>query len=374
MTIQEINKNVAEKMSKIGIHHINMVAVGNSISSGYSMLHAIKPLLTYNETLADDIEGLTTYHFARAQDNCDIHIYKWLQENYSLQEIYKLNRRDYGENQIKMPLAVDDNGNVIGMTKEKMDQYYPLSLENYPHFKDLIAPQKDTANIIVYHGGTGSFLDNVTRNGCHKLTYGIKKDIGAIDSFMEEITLLNERDISMNPTQVYLCGAPEYDIPVSEFINTKLRTISKRHPHVTYIKPVKCHLIQKGDNNKLGVDFHYSKQGYFTLNYKIMFSILNHYVVSKSVIHTANKMREENKNIFFQTKGSPATKEDRQNIFDNILLEQVQILENLGEDSISYLKKMKQEIKENRAHEYFTLLKETKPLQSVDSIIKKKIR
>ena len=373
MKIQEINKEVANKMSKIGIRYINMVAVGNSISSGYSMVHTVKPLLYYNETLEEDIKGLSTYHFARAQDNCDAHIYRWLQENCDLREIYQLNRRDYGEFQSLMPLAFDSNGEKIGMTKEKMEQYYPLSLPNYPRFKDLITPQKDTANIIIYHGGTGSFLDNITRNGCHKLTYGIKKDIGAIDSFMEEVTLLNEKDTSKNPTQVYLCGAPEYDIPASEFINTKLRTISKRHPHVTYVKPVKCHLIQKGDNNKFGVDFHYSKQGYATLNYKIMSSILNHYVVNKSVIHTAAKMRKVNQNFFNVTKlDSLTTKISRQHIFDNILLEQIQILEDLGEDSISYLKKMKQEIKENRAYEYFTLLKDIKPLQRVDSMVKKK--
>ena len=163
MEIKETNQEVEKKFKKIGIRYINMVAVGNSISSGYSRLHTIRPSLDYNETIKENIEGLETYHFARAQDNCDAHIYKWLQNNYRLSDIYQMNRRDYA----LMPLAIDKSKRVIGMTPEN------------------------------------------------------------------------------NPTQVYLCGAPRFDIPLEQFINTKLRSLAKRNPAVTYIKPLKRHLIQK---------------------------------------------------------------------------------------------------------------------------------
>lgn len=357
MEIKETNQEVERKFKKIGIRYINMIAVGNSISSGYSMLHTIRPLLDYNETIKEDIEGLETYHFARAQDNCDAHIYKWLQNNYRLSDIYQMNRRDYE----LMPLAVDKSKRVIGMTPEMMDEYYSPNKGKNQRFKDLITPKKDTANIIIYNGGTGSFLDNLTRGGAHKLTYGIKKDVGMIDSFIQEVNILNERNPENNPTQVYLCGVPRFDIPLEQFINTKLRALAKRNPVVTYVKPPKCHLIQKGDNGKLGVDFHYSKEGYLNLNSNIMDSILNNYLINRSVIKTAAEMKKANEQLFYYTNpNSDETKSLSQNIFDDIVSKQLTILEGLNEDTSLYAKKLKQEIRENSAYEYYTLVGSTK--------------
>lgn len=369
MEIKEINQEVGRKFNKIGIRYINMIAVGNSISSGYSMLHTIKPLLNYNETLKKDIGGLETYHFARAQDNCDAHIYKWLQNNYKLSDIYQMNRRDYA----LMPLAVDDSKKIIGMTPEMMAEYYPLNKGDDQRFKDLITPKKDTANIIVYNGGTGSFLDNLTRRGSHKLTYGIKKDIGMIDSFMQEVNILNEQYKENNPTQVYLCGAPRYDIPLEQFINTKLKSLAKRNPAVTYVKPPKCHLIQKCDNGKIGVDFHYSKEGYLALNYNIMASILDNYLVNRSVIRTATNMRMANEQLFYyantDSKEAPVLSK---NTLDDIILEQLDVLEDLKENTSLYAKKLTQEIKENKPYEYYTLVKSINPNAQIKHLINKR--
>lgn len=70
--LSEINQSIAKKFKNNGIDVVNITAVGNSISSGYSALYPIKPLLEYNKTLKEDMEDygirLSSYHFARAHD------------------------------------------------------------------------------------------------------------------------------------------------------------------------------------------------------------------------------------------------------------------------------------------------------------------
>lgn len=372
MSLESTNKEIANKFSKIGIKKINITAVGNSISSGYSMVHAIQPLLTYNKTLQEDIKGVEVYHFARAQDNCDAHIYRWLRDNYSLKDIYYMNRRDYGDTPELMPLALDENGKRVGMTKEKMEKYYPLSPKKNPRFKDLVTPQKDIANIIIYNGATGSFLDNITRQGPHKLTHGIKKDICAVESFMQEITILNERYCQYEPTQVYLCGAPKLLFSIEKTINKKLQDIVKRHPQITYVDSVRTHIFKKCDNGKTGIDpFHYSTEEYQRFNLNIMNTINNHYIINRSVVKTAAQLKQANNHLFYTLDDAletPSSKELCANYFDAIIEEQLKTLESLGGNHNQYLDQMRTEIKENRAHEYYTLTKTIEPQKRLEKM------
>lgn len=368
MTIQDVNKQVAENFSKFGVHRIQITAVGNSISSGYSMCHEIKPLLEYNETLKSDIPGLSCYHFARAQDNCDAHIYRMLRENVRLSDVHVMNRRDYSTFPKQLPLACDRNGRVVGMTSEKMEKYYPLYPVDNPSLKDLITPSFDTLSVVIYNGGTGSFLDNNSRCGNHKLTYGIKRDMSAIDSFLEEVSIVNDRYSDYIPTQVYLCGAPKYFLPVQEFINTRLRMIAKRHAVATFVEPVRCSLVQRCTNGRLGVDFHYSEEQYFYFNYNIMHSIAQNYVVNKSVITTSSKMRKRTMEWFYSNYPSTDTKEVRKEELKCLFQEQIHLLEMMEADSSLYTSKMQEELKENQAHEYYSLVKGIRATKLLSSI------
>lgn len=375
MTLQQANQEVANKLKTVGIKKVNITCVGNSISSGYSMLHKIKPLLEHNESLSKDFmeEGLSLskYHFARAQDNSDAKIYRWLEENNTLSDIYQMNRRDYEGSPQSMPIAKDKAGNAIGITEEELESYYPKNSNDNPHFQDVVNPNYQTANIIIYNGATGSFLDNETRKGPHKLTGGINKDIMAIDAFMQKINILNDQSLTKPGTQVYLVGAPKFLIPAQEVINIKLRALAKRYPHVTYVNPAFNLAFQIGDNGKLGFDIHYSHKGYQVLNLHIMQAIAENYVVNRSAIKAATKLKQANQEIFYQVNApleSDATKELCCNRFDSVLEEQLDCLETLEEDTSLYLGKMKEYVRENRAYDLYSLTKEIKPQQRITQL------
>lgn len=145
-----------------------MTSLGNSIASGYSMVGRIIPLLYRN----DSISGV-------------------MKEN----EIFKFNRVDYGDSFIAQPHH--------GLDEDKINKYYGLKdlvLENDPRL----------LNVVIYNGGTGPFLDAVTRGGkfYSQGTYGLKRAASNIESSLSLIQS-NNRKHNGN-TQVYLCGALDY--------------------------------------------------------------------------------------------------------------------------------------------------------------------
>lgn len=108
----------------------------------------------------------------------------------------------------------------------------------------LFEKSNNLANIIIYNGATGSFLDNITRNGklSQKLTYGIKRDITSLEATLKIIQEKN-RNSSLN-IQLYLCGAPNFlGLHISDIINHKLQSLSKNYAFVTYVEPVKSKLL-----------------------------------------------------------------------------------------------------------------------------------
>lgn len=321
--IRQCNIEVAEKLSKFGIKNLNITSIGNSIASGYSMLREIKPLLYYNETQKEDFKSqrinLETYHFARAEDNCDAKTYEWLLKNISLEEVNKLNWIDYNGNHL--PIMKNENGDFLGMTAEMKEKYFPVNPKNNLNIKDILTPTSTTANIVVYNGGTGSVLDNLSRGGCHISTYGFEKDIHSVDAIMREISFLNEKSTPHNYTQVYLCGAPKYFLPVTNSLNNKLKHIAKKYANVSYVEPAHVNLIQKNAINKLGVDFHYDKEGYKILNLNIMNKIKEEYVINESVITLSRVFKYLNEEWFEKSNPKKASeqKEERKELFTNII-------------------------------------------------------
>lgn len=367
------NIKVAQKLTKLGINNLNISSLGNSIASGYSMLRKIKPLLNYNETLKSDLKNyninLQTFNFSRAEDNCDAKTYEMIENNISLSEINILNWIDYAGNHL--PIIKDKKGNFIGMTDEMKQAYFPQKIDNDIRIRDIINPSKDFNNIIIYNGGTGSVLDNLSRDGKHKLTFGIKKDMYSIDSIMRKIEILNERDLEHNFTQVYLCGAPKYFIPVTDLINNKLKQIARRYPHVSYVEPAKAPLIQKNINSEIGIDFHYDEKGYKILNLNIMNKIKEDYIVNRSVIKTVKKFKDANDEAFYKSVNNATdTTQERFNQFIQVLEQEMIILNNLNEPSSKYLEKLKTIILENKAHDFHSFMKNIEPVNTIKKLEK----
>lgn len=279
----KLNWKLAEMLKVYHIDQFRMTSLGNSIASGYSMVRTTKPLLFRNEHLGFVMKSsnilLERYHFARAQNNNDEHIYRWLTSNISELQIYKSNRCDYGFGPNSMP--------VHGLTDEDMKRFYPFNKKNDKGLQDVIFETGEgLSNIVIYNGCTGSFLDNITREGkiSEMFTYGIKRDITSLEAVLKYIQDYNRSGFN---TQVYLCGAPNFlSLGISNvFINNHLKKIAKNYANVTYVEPVRSKMFYVNcETRKIGVDIHYDEVEYLKLNNNIIDAILKNYAVKKALI------------------------------------------------------------------------------------------
>ena len=269
--LEENNYRLAKLLKSYNISKINMVCCGNSISAGFSFTSYTKPLLFRNENIEnifkENLIDLKRYHFARAQDNNDEHILGYLLNDTKLSEICKLNRFDL----VSMKSTGVDETNI--------DELYPL--DDDTTIKGLLE-SNNSSNIIIYNGATGSFLDNVTRDGKHYLTYGVKRDCVSIEAFLKYIQEQN-RSKGTN-IQVYLCGVPSILKTSDLFMNTRLKEISKKYANVVYVENIPKKTLYKKDNF-ITPDTHYDEVEYLSLNNKILETIRENYLMTNMLIN-----------------------------------------------------------------------------------------
>lgn len=309
---KELNREVARilKNSDSSITNLRLISLGNSIASGYSMVRTIKPLLLRNDSIeiimkSYDID-LERYHFARAQNNNDEHIFEWLASNVTENEMHAMNRNDYSETASSMV--------THGLTPEKIEKYYPYKETDNKGLRDLSLDNNlNIANIIVYNGCTGSFLDAATRNGklAQQLMSGVNRDTVGLESVLKYIQTNNRTNQSN--TQVYVCGAPNFlGLGVSELINRKLKKIVKNYANVSYVEPVKSKFFYKPleetteefelsslqaflKKHLYQVDIHYDEEEYLKFNNNIMETVRDNYEINNSMISIDRQMYELNK-------------------------------------------------------------------------------
>ena len=305
MNIEKINEIQLEKNNRLslilkmnGISKLVMTSLGNSIASGYSMTRMIKPLLMRNETLEKMLlnQGiiLERHSFARAQNNSDEHIYDWVMSNVKESDMNKRVRIDYNGGATSLPTAE--------ITEERINEYYPTKLEDDKGLIDIISESDENlANIVVYNGCTGSFLDNVTRGGKirHMLTYGLKRDIKGLEATLKYIQGQNRTN--GNNTQVYLCGAPNWlGIHLTDILNRKLKKIAKEYANVTYVDSVPSKFFYKKIKDDSVTDAnvaqqilsniplpdpHYDETEYLKFNNNIIEAINNNFTLKKVLIN-----------------------------------------------------------------------------------------
>ena len=298
---EQLNQKLATMLKNQGIKNLSITSYGNSIASGYSMLRTIKPLLLRNENIQQVMDSneiyLERHSFARAQNNGDEHLFEWLISNIKETEINAMNRSDYGNGPTSML--------VSSLDYQMMDAFYPLDIKNDKGLQDIIQNKDDTlANIIVYNGCTGSFLDNITRNGklSQKLTYGIKRDLTSLEAISKYIQSYN-RKLDTN-TQVYICGVPNFlGINIVNIINSKLKKLANKYANVSYVEPVKSKFFYRNiKTGKMGVDIHYDEKEYNILNNHILTAIINNYQINQAMIDTDRKFYRLSSEIEFAGK------------------------------------------------------------------------
>ncbi|MCM1371270.1 MAG: hypothetical protein NC181_05235 [Clostridium sp.] len=297
---EKLNSALAKNFKSNCINNFRLTSLGNSIASGYSLIRTIKPLLLRNETLEiimnkNEIK-VDIHHFARAQSNNDEQIFSWVTQNIKESEIHRLNRSDYnvsGEFCMQCP----------GITNKELEEYYPLYMENDLGLQDcILEDNKDMANIVVYNGLTGSFLDNITRHGKlnHKLAYGINRDATSLEATLKFIQANNRNNLSN--TQVYICGVPDFlGIKITEIINSKLKKIAALYSNTVYVEPVKSKLFYEPLNSKetckLHFDIHYDEYEYLIFINNIIKAMNDNYLIINSIISIDRYFYEFNSKI-----------------------------------------------------------------------------
>lgn len=302
----QLNNNLAITLIQAGIKEVILTSLGNSIATGYSLVRKVQPLLLRNESIKDILKkheiDLDILHFARAQNNGDEHIYDWVVNNRKLSDINKSVQVDYGNCKTSMATP--------GFDKTKINEYYPTYLEDDKGLSDVILNSNDNlANIVVYNGCTGSFLDNVTRQGkvSQKLTYGLNRDIKGLEATLKFIQL-NNRFNNIN-TQVYLCGAPNWlGIHLTDILNNKLKRVALEYANVTYVDSVTAKVfypkMDVTDPNQvqsifkkitnIAVDMHYDEVEYLKFNNNIIEAINDNYLIKSALINLDRQLYKLN--------------------------------------------------------------------------------
>lgn len=328
------------KQSNVKINNLRLISLGNSIASGYSMVRTIKPLLLRNESLEEELNKeniiLERHHFARAQNNNDEHVFGWLISNIKESEIHQMNRSDYSGSASSMATK--------GLTKEQIDEYYPLNMKEDFGLADLIKEKKlDVANIVIYNGCTGSFLDAATRNGnlTQQLMAGVNRDTTSFEAVLKYIQEQN-RQYNSN-TQVYVCGAPNFlGLRISELINRKIKKISENYANVSYVEPVKSKFFYKPlqleeiteeteltklqqffKEHKRQVDIHYDEEEYIEFNNNIMKAIKENYLINNSLINIDRDVYELNRTLEIKKPDLIVNDEVVQSVVSDIFNEEV---------------------------------------------------
>ena len=237
------------------------------------------------------------------------------------------------------------------MSKEKVDRFYPLNQLSNKGFRDIALESNSTlANILIYNGCTGSFLDNITRQGkfSQMFMYGIKRDLTAIEATLKLIQSNNR--LNNSNTQVYICGVPNFlGLNISSLINNKLKKLEEKYANVTYVEPIKSKLIYNKYNSEedYGVDIHYDEVEYLELNNQIIEAIINYYQVNKSLIATDRFLYQYSKEIEMY----PTKIDDK--IIDSMLFSFLEKVVEENENPIQFLRKTRNYLLEREPYDFY---------------------
>lgn len=317
--LNQSNLLLAEVLKRNGISRLRLTSGVNSIASGYSATRTIMPLLYRNKNLESIMSkngiALERHHFSRPQNNCCEHFYDWLTLNTKESEIMKMNGNDYSGGTTSMP--VRDLSDQMATLKDIFSKQIISKDQGLQEL--LLESNPSLANILIYNGATGSFLDSNTRGGklSKRAFYPIKRDLTSIESTLKFIQAHNRKG---SKTQVYLCGAPRI-LCFSEFINKDLKKIASKYANTTYVKPVFTKLMyQRVDNDQFCMDVHYDEVEYLKFSNHIIRSIIDSYTPNHAMIEIDRKLHDMSSHIEIN---APELKGNHEYI-QNFLMEQLE--------------------------------------------------
>ena len=289
-----VNKKLIKFFKDYPKTKLSLIAIGNSISDGFSMSEPGNLLLARNSELItlgkDNGLEVDTYQFSRSENNNSLSVFNWIINNYSEKDVYQWNKKDY-KRFIK-------NGNTL-LNDNEINKFFNGGSDK--KIQDILFNNdKHNANVVILNLGTGSLLDVVTRHGAlsiFNVFNSINRDIHGIIAILELIQN-NNRNNGAN-TQVYLCGAPRIlnTIITDIFINRKLKIIVKEYANVTYVPSFKRQIFYKNQKGKIIFDLHYNQAEYYCFLAKIENKIIENYFIKDLTIdldRTLFKMSNDN--------------------------------------------------------------------------------
>lgn len=357
-SLSEANTLFIELMNSLGIKKVNLTSIGNSIGTGFSFNDSLVPLLKRNSELIEKVDfDLKVRAYARAEDNCDSNIFEWLEGNFTQAQINEMVSFDY-QNKFGMfrglyELLDDKDEENVKYAKGKIEtinkiveEYYPKEVKDDIGLNDLVKQNEEgLANIFVYNGYTGGFLDKVTRKGLPNIFKGFTKDIDSLKANLRKIFTDNPH------AQVYLCGMPNITgIHATYLVNRNLKAICKEFPNCVYVAPAPQHFLYKKDGRIL-IDIHYNNEEYLNLNNRIMNAIVNNYVPTKILIDFHIFMRELSDQ--FMKQNADLGEERIQQNFKEIVDEYFDNLVSKYDLSAKELKKIRAYYKEEYPHKFY---------------------
>lgn len=285
--LEQTNLRLVEFMKSYPKVSLNLTAIGNSISNGFSLSEPGRLLLDRNLGLIQvgKENGLDVhyFHLTRSENNNSYHVANWIRHNCTEQDTYRWNREDYKR--------LAEEGDTL-LTEEEISQYFTGG-QNIGIQEVLSNSNSSHANIVILNLGTGSFLDVVTRHGSltiPSLFGSLNRDLRGISAILEAIQNCNRENGTH--TQVYLCGAPRM---MNTFLtdlamNSGIRKISGEYANVTYIPSFPRQAFYKTKNGMVLPDPHYNQAEYYHLLNEIEKGIIQSYSVRELMTDMDNTL------------------------------------------------------------------------------------
>ena len=216
----------------------------------------------------------------------------------------------------------------------------------------LMKNKDNEANIIVYNGATGSFLDNFTRKGRHLNFYGFYRDFKSMEAVLKTIYLKNP------DTQVYVCGIPTFTrLNLTFFFNKIIKKICSNYPNCTYVAPAPQNMFYD-KNGKLSIDIHYNENEYLRLNNNIMKSIVDNYERNKCLIDFDKATKKISDTCQYDEPNMKNDSKKMLEMFRGLISKYRRVMD------IKMLKTIKKYYKEKYPHDYlYTPKKEVEKIQ-----------
>lgn len=196
----------------------------------------------------------------------------------------------------KIQIDLSDSERAMGsfyITDQDKKKYFPTEIEYDIGLRDIVeVNEKDTANIIIYNGLTGAFLDILTRKGnIFNAFKAFERDLDNFKAFIKYVYLVNPS------TQVYVCGIPNIlGIGLFRKINKKAKKECFNYPNVTYVDSVRTKFFYSKEGKKY-IDIHYDDEEYVKMNINVFKSISDNYIKNNLFIEFDNIIRKYSENL-----------------------------------------------------------------------------